>query len=278
MNLEKLTLENTVSASLMLSEIKTYRHNETVIATKLPFELFLCVEDGSLLIDADDRQFVVSGAEAAVIPCDTEYTLDVSEGTTVVFAAISLSVYSNLRVFSLFDLEPRLTGDKGAEVTSICKELCSLFADREFTNSRLENAVKIKNGVYSLAKLALNGALPRSGGSDIMERHEKLAEVLRYIHENIKRNIAQSELSDLLDMTPDSFYRMFKRLLGYAPKDFIISEKLRIAREMLALGELPIGEISKMLGYDNQLYFSALFSKKYGVCPTEYRKATERII
>ena len=84
-----------------------------------------------------------------------------------------------------------------------------------------------------------------------MERHEKLAEVLRYIHENIKRNIAQSELSDLLDMTPDSFYRMFKRLLGYAPKDFIISEKLRIAREMLALGELPIGEISKMLGYDN---------------------------
>ena len=54
---------------------------------------------------------------------------------------------------------------------------------------------------------------------------------------------------------------MFKRLLGYAPKDFIISEKLRIAREMLALGELPIGEISKMLGYDNQLYFSALFRK-----------------
>ena len=39
-----------------------------------------------------------------------------------------------------------------------------------------------------------------------------------------------------------------------------------------------IGEISKMLGYDNQLYFSALFRKKYGVCPTEYRKATERII
>lgn len=138
--------------------------------------------------------------------------------------------------------------------------------------------MKIKCDIYRLARIALDSALPKSGGRDIMDRHEKLAAVLEYIHVNIKRNIMQSELSDILEMTPDSFYRMFRRLIGVPPKDFIISEKLRIAREMLALGELPIGEISKMLGYDNQLYFSALFRKKYGVCPTEYRKAAERII
>lgn len=278
MNLERLTLENTVSARLMLSERKEYHRNETVLATKLPFELFLCAEAGSFLIDTGEKQIVVSEGEAVLVPCDTEYTLDVCEESTLVFAAVSLYVYSNLQVFSLFDFETHFMGSTGEEITSTCKELCSLFADREFTNSRLENAVKMQCDVFRLARIVLNGAVPKSGGSDIMERHEKLAEVLQYIHANIRRNILQGELSDILGMTPDSFYRMFKRLLGYAPKDFIISEKLRIAREMLALGELPIGEISKMLGYDNQLYFSALFRKKYGVCPTEYRKATERII
>ena len=278
MNLEKLTLENTVSARLMLSGRREYRHNETVLATKLPFELFLCAEEGSFLIDTGEKQIAVSEGEAVLVPCDTEYTLDVCEESAIVFAAVSLFVYSNLRVFSLFDFETHFGGDTGREITALCKELCSLFSDREFTNARLENAVKMQSDIYRLARTVLDGALPKSGGSDIMERHEKLAEVLQYIHVNIRKNILQSELSDILGMTPDSFYRMFRRLLGYAPKDFIISEKLRIAREMLALGELPIGEISKMLGYDNQLYFSALFRKKYGICPTEYRKATERII
>lgn len=278
MNLEKLTLENTVSAGLMLSGRREYRHNETVLATKLPFELFLCAEEGSFLIDTGEKQIAVSEGEAVLVPCDTEYTLDVCEESAIVFAAVSLFVYSNLRVFSLFDFETHFGGDTGREITALCKELCSLFSGREFTNARLENAVKMQSDIYRLARTVLDGALPKSGGSDIMERHEKLAEVLQYIHVNIRKNILQSELSDILGMTPDSFYRMFRRLLGYAPKDFIISEKLRIAREMLALGELPIGEISKMLGYDNQLYFSALFRKKYGICPTEYRKATERII
>lgn len=276
--MERLSLENTVSAKLMLSESKIYHRDETIVATKLPFELFLCAGKGSFLIDAGGEQISVSEREAVLVPCDTEYTLDVSEGSELVFAAIGLSVYSNLQVFSLFDMKTYFDGRTGEKITEICRELSELSSEREFTNLRLENAVKIKCGIYRLARIALDSALPKSGGRDIMDRHEKLAAVLEYIHVNIKRNIMQSELSDILEMTPDSFYRMFRRLIGVPPKDFIISEKLRIAREMLALGELPIGEISKMLGYDNQLYFSALFRKKYGVCPTEYRKAAERII
>lgn len=40
--MERLSLENTVSAKLMLSESKIYHRDETIVATKLPFELFLC--------------------------------------------------------------------------------------------------------------------------------------------------------------------------------------------------------------------------------------------
>ena len=191
MNLEKLTLENTVSAGLMLSGRREYRHNETVLATKLPFELFLCAEEGSFLIDTGEKQIAVSEGEAVLVPCDTEYTLDVCEESAIVFAAVSLFVYSNLRVFSLFDFETHFGGDTGREITALCKELCSLFSDREFTNARLENAVKMQSDIYRLARTVLDGALPKSGGSDIMERHEKLAEVLQYIHVNIRKNILQ---------------------------------------------------------------------------------------
>ena len=153
-----------------------------------------------------------------------------------------------------------------------------ISCEREFTYSRLENAVRMKSDIYRLGSLSLEGALPKSANGDIMMRHEKLAPVLEYIHEHTRENIMQSELSGLLGMSPDAFYRLFRQLIGGSPKDFIISEKLRAAREMLVMTDMPIGEISKMMGYDNQLYFSALFKKKYGVCPTEYKKAAARAV
>ena len=137
--MERLSLENTVSAKLMLSESKIYHRDETIVATKLPFELFLCAVKGSFLIDAGGEQISVSEREAVLVPCDTEYTLDVSEGSELVFAAIGLSVYSNLQVFSLFDMKTYFDGRTGEKITEICRELSELSSEREFTNLRLEN-------------------------------------------------------------------------------------------------------------------------------------------
>ncbi|MEE0603261.1 MAG: AraC family transcriptional regulator, partial [Dorea longicatena] len=38
-----------------------------------------------------------------------------------------------------------------------------------------------------------------------------------------------------------------------------------------------INEISKIVGYDNQLYFSRLFHKLKGYSPREYRKIKNRL-
>ena len=58
----------------------------------------------------------------------------------------------------------------------------------------------------------------------------------------------------------------------------LIEERLRRARTMLVLTDLTVGEVSAAVGYDNQFYFSGLFSKKHGVSPTGYKKSVERIV
>lgn len=276
--MERMPLESTVCAQFCLSGEKICKKSETVSVTKLPFELFIASDEGGFSLRSGGEKYEISEGCVALVPYDTEYTLHMQSGTHIIYAALQLCVYSNLRVFSLYELKKVFDGDTGNEIVNAFRELCSLSGEREFTNSRLENAVKIKSDVYRLCSLALEGALPKSTRGDIMTRHEKLAPVLEYIHNHIRENIMQSELSGLLKMSPDAFYRLFRQLIGSSPKDFIISEKLRAAREMLVMTDMPIGEISKIMGYDNQLYFSALFKKKYGVCPTEYKKATAKII
>lgn len=272
------SLERTVSAQLCTSSERTYSCDERIQVAKLPFELFLCAERGGFSVEMNGTRYDAREEEAILIPYDTEYTLEVSAGGKICCAGVGLCVYENLRVFSLFELPTVISGDDGASVTRLCREICALYGTSEFTNARLENAVKLNAYTYELCRAVLEKSLPFATNGDIMARHEKLAKVLMYIGSHITDNIMQAELSDLLSMSPDSFYRLFKNYIGLAPKDFIISEKLRFAREMLAMTDMPIGEISKLVGYDNQLYFSSLFRKKYNICPTEYKKAVSRIL
>ena len=45
------------------------------------------------------------------------------------------------------------------------------------------------------------------------------------------------------------------------------------ATELLKLTKMSIGDISKAVGYENQLHFSRAFKKIYNISPREWRNA-----
>ena len=45
------------------------------------------------------------------------------------------------------------------------------------------------------------------------------------------------------------------------------------AAELLRISVLPIGEVSRSVGYDNQLNFSRAFKGVYGCSPSDWRNA-----
>ena len=53
---------------------------------------------------------------------------------------------------------------------------------------------------------------------------------------------------------------------------FIVGTRINNAQMLLDATTYSINEISKIIGYDNQLYFSRLFHKLKGYSPREYRK------
>lgn len=46
--------------------------------------------------------------------------------------------------------------------------------------------------------------------------------------------------------------------------------------ELVGEYDYKIGEIAEIVGYDNQLYFSRVFRKEYGVSSAQYRKKMEK--
>jgi len=53
---------------------------------------------------------------------------------------------------------------------------------------------------------------------------------------------------------------------------FIVGIRINNAQMLLETTTYSVNEISKIVGYDNQLYFSWLFHKLKGYSPGEYRK------
>jgi len=60
--------------------------------------------------------------------------------------------------------------------------------------------------------------------------------------------------------------------MGLSPKEYILTNKMNLAKQLLYQTDLSIKEISVEIGYDDQLYFSRIFRKRTGYTPSEYKR------
>ncbi|MBB5636137.1 AraC-like DNA-binding protein [Pedobacter cryoconitis] len=98
-----------------------------------------------------------------------------------------------------------------------------------------------------------------------------LAYVIGYIKANLSEKINISSLSSKACMSKATFYRLFKRELGISPNDFILSEKISRAKQMLARPGSKIAAISYDLGFSDANYFIRVFKKLEGITPGSYQ-------
>ncbi len=236
---------------------------------RLPYELFLSVTRGTLKLAVKESEILLSEGEAALVPFDEDFHIQTESDTGLIWAAADYRVFTNLRVFSLFDL-PRKLEDPDA--FAILQELYRLTLDSEFTNYRMENALETNLILYRLALLVVRKSYPKKESNMLMSRFERLSPVLSHIGEKLDRLCPVGELSEIMGLSEDAFYRYFKSTIGLAPKEYLISERLRLARILLAGGNTSVTDIASACGYDNPFYFSTLFHGKYGFSPSAYRE------
>ncbi len=94
-----------------------------------------------------------------------------------------------------------------------------------------------------------------------------------YFNENYNRNINIEEYARSRGMSVSWFIRNFKKYTGQTPMQFIVSLRINNAQLLLETTSYSINEISAIVGYENQLYFSRLFRKQKGCSPIQYRKS-----
>ena len=90
---------------------------------------------------------------------------------------------------------------------------------------------------------------------------------------NYHQNINIDDYAASRGMSVSWFIRNFKKYTGSTPMQFIVGIRINNAQMLLETTTYSIHEISKIVGYDNQLYFSRLFHKLKDI----RRENTEKI-
>ena len=101
---------------------------------------------------------------------------------------------------------------------------------------------------------------------------KRIVKVVRFIRENINRNIKIDELASLCYLTNDHFIRLFKKEMQCTPIQYINQKKIEKAQLMLIIGDRSIKDIAYDLSFENISYFYRLFKKMMGMPPNSYKE------
>ena len=99
----------------------------------------------------------------------------------------------------------------------------------------------------------------------------------QYISTHIGDKITINDLSIVCGQSPRQVSRIFKLCFNMGVAEFISSERIQMAKELLSSSNAKIVEIGNSLGFSSQSHFTKVFSDHLGCTPKEYRNRSKQL-
>lgn len=100
----------------------------------------------------------------------------------------------------------------------------------------------------------------------------KIYKALVFVDKNYALQISLEEISDVVNMNPSYFCRVFKKVTGKTLMEYINYVRVWKAENLLTSTEKSILDISVETGFSSVSYFNRVFKKSKGTSPAVYRK------
>lgn len=93
-----------------------------------------------------------------------------------------------------------------------------------------------------------------------------------YIEKHYMEPVSVEEMAEKIGLSPGYVRSIFKSGRGMTVKAYLTEYRLEKACGLLKNTSSGVGQIGQQVGYDNVSYFCAIFQKRYGKTPSEWRR------
>lgn len=98
----------------------------------------------------------------------------------------------------------------------------------------------------------------------------RLAVAIRLLHEDPTREWTVEQLAQAAALSRSAFFERFRRAMGVAPKEYLLSWRMALAKNLIRQNEGGMKEIAERVGYGSASAFSVAFTRHVGMPPTRY--------
>jgi AraC-like DNA-binding protein len=95
---------------------------------------------------------------------------------------------------------------------------------------------------------------------------------IEMMQKKINSNLTLNNLASFANRSVSHFSSLFKSNTGFSPVEYFNHLKIQHSCQELVFTQKLIKEIADGLGFDDQYYFSRIFTRYMGISPSEYRK------
>jgi two-component system response regulator YesN len=97
-------------------------------------------------------------------------------------------------------------------------------------------------------------------------------QVNSYINRNLMHDLSLNIIGHAIGYNPSYLSRIYKHLTGMGIAEYILNQRLALAKTLLKDTDMKIYEIAARSGFISEGHFFRIFKKTTGMTPTEYRE------
>lgn len=162
----------------------------------------------------------------------------------------------------LSELRKKLLRYSGAFQLGLEPEVNNLFVKRYATIGEL------CGGALALLRICADATATRGRGVSPL-----VLEALYYMRNNFSRDIGLEAVAEHVGVSGGYLSRLFNCEVGESLPAYLTDIRMERAVTLIETSDLGAGEVGKAVGVANPQYFGALFKKRLGLTPQEYRRS-----
>jgi len=100
---------------------------------------------------------------------------------------------------------------------------------------------------------------------------------INFVKQNYMKKITLEDVANHVYLSPSYFSKIFKEEMKFNFNTYLNHVRIEMSKKLLLDDSIDLVDVSNLVGYEDQSYFSKVFKKMTGVSPGKYREARGQI-
>jgi AraC family transcriptional regulator len=102
--------------------------------------------------------------------------------------------------------------------------------------------------------------------------------VILAMRDRLNEPLSLQDMADIAYLSPNHFHRVFHRIIGIPPGEFLTALRLDAAKRLLLTTSMRVTDICFEVGYSSPGSFTTRFTELVGLAPRRLRQQVERFV